>query len=134
MDKVLPWAYSAATGAGIKDPIFAFDNASIHKDALAHPEWIGLTKADILELPTYSPDFNKAIEHNHAIIEHAFSNVFRNLPSEIKVDAVELRIWLHRTFWAYTDQESVNADVRSLRDTWKAVIAQDGDYPDKQFM
>ena len=131
---VMPEAYSQAVLAGIKDPIFAFDNNHIHHDVQEHPEMLGLAPANILKLPNYSPDFNKAIEHNHAYTQSAFMAELRDHPFDEPLDPVKLRQLLERVFFHHTTVKMVCTDVDSMRQTWDAVIERKGGYPIPKLM
>lgn len=131
---VMPTAHYRALVSGIQDPIFAFDNNRIHNDVKKHPEVLGLTRDNFLDLPKYSPDFNKPIEHNHGYIEKRFKQLLRDYPYDLPLSATQLMEMLMRVFMEYTPVQGVHNDVNSLRATWQAVIDVGGDYPAKEYM
>ena len=122
---VIPEAKKAAEEKGIRHPIFAFDNADIHE--LARD---ALPEGQVLQIPTWSPDFMKVIEHNHAYVVDAFEKLL-NKKRARKYTAKEFQEFLTVTFFKVSRKEVVQMDLNSIREMLRAIIANDGDYADR---
>lgn len=111
--------------------IYVFDNNKIHKDAKL---WeIGLdisdqllylytnnTGSQWLQIPRYSPEFNKPIEHVHSHLERAYKTTL--LYGHDSMTHVQLRNVLRTLFYTTITAAAVRKDVQSLEDTYDAVI------------
>lgn len=116
-------------------PFFCFDNPNVHREG-RH-----LYQAWCWEQPTYSPDFNKPVEH-----------VIGNISSRIKDEVAEhskrkrgdpgtdMKYWQGRVQAIFASQrpDSLSKDIASLTETWKAVADTSpggaaGGWPPKKF-
>lgn len=119
-------AVKKAQEKGIKRPILVFDNQ--FKGVHQQWEYVGLQHEDQMEpIPPYSPDFNKVIEHVH-------TNQETKLKSKLETKTAEmhpagLKKLLEQSILEASNQRSIAKDVESMRDTWQAVVRNDGGYP-----
>ena len=101
-------------------PIYSFDNAPIHDMELL--EELGIDNSNRARLPARSPDMHKTIEHVFGTLEGAMQTILHEDPECNKValykDALEKAF-----FEGSVTKESVQADIRSLRETYSAIAA-----------
>lgn len=118
---------------GITAPIYIFDNATIHTSAVKdYPTLVSL--GEVLFIPKWSPEFNKAIEHNHAHVQHAFLNAVRALPDGAELKPADAMKMLELAFFNTTTAEGVARDMTSLVSTLNAVVKAKGDRPPQHLM
>ena len=112
-----------------RGPIYSFDNAPIHQGAdLKGLEIAGAKRA---KLPPSSPDMHKCIEHVFGTITRAMAH---SLSKDANLTtAAQYKDEVVRLFNTLITPESVQKDVASLQDTYHAIMAAGGDWPDKCF-
>lgn len=128
LDEVIKEVIQAAKDKGIAKPIIACDWDRIHKAAKA-----ALPDSMVLAVPTWSPDFMKAVEHNHAYVVDTFETLVQEDSTLVPHKPQWYMNLLQRVFYEKTTPAVVQPDVQSLQDTFKAVIAAGGDYPPRPF-
>lgn len=110
----------------VTDWQYSFDNAT------AHERWEEvITESQRFYLPACSPDMHKAVEHLHAQMELKMQIWMRQLGH--KASLAECQQQLEHIFFNEIKAESIRGDVRSLVDTYKAIVAAGGAYPPKQY-
>jgi hypothetical protein len=125
---VMKAAKEGARKAGIRHPIFAFDNDSIHNQAKLNLQ-LGTERLDV---PVWSPDIMKVIEHNHEYVTEAFRTELDKNPDENYKTTTYKRL-LMKAFEDESTPKRVGADVDSLKATLNEIIKLGGEYPDKRF-
>jgi len=108
----------------------AFDNAGVHKGA--NLRQFGLTQADIVYVPSLSCDLQKVVEHCHANLYHAMQRWLAQpeVDSRPKLDVEECKTKLRTAFSKLSD--GIKKDVKSLKDTYREIIAKQGHYVSKR--
>lgn len=120
-------------GEKLSFPVYAFDNAPIHKAALKdYPDLI--PKGHQLPVPRYSPDFNRAIEHNHAHVEDLFYKAVEALPQGVRLSCRDAMLMLNDIFFQHTNASSIAKDVGGMPTLWEKVVKLEGQYPPKKYM
>jgi len=116
--------------AGFK-PRISLDNAACHTRAKAvlREDPAFCAAAELVDLPPWSPDLHKVIEHTHANLQRVFLDHLGDSPSYEDVPAMFAK--LQQLFQKHITAESVQKDVLSLQHTAEAIIKCDGYYPDK---
>jgi hypothetical protein len=79
---------------------------------------------------THSPDTNKPIEHVHAQLDtkmHKWLRAQRMQHPAPRITPDDCIAELHRAFAALSTS-SIQADVATLPDTWKAIVDNEGGY------
>lgn len=122
LKEVISEAKKAAEDKGIRNPIFAFDNASIHE--LAKRE---LPASQVLKVPKWSPDFMKVIEHNHAYVVNRFERELGRRRNINHPPSMFHKL-LIKCFKEATTKEVVSSDLRGLWPMLRATITVGGDY------
>ena len=122
LKEVISEAKKAAEEKGIRNPIFAFDNASIHELAKG-----ALPASQVLKVPKWSPDFMKVIEHNHAYVVDRFERYLAK-KRNIKQPPSMFHNLLINCFRDATTKQVVSRDLRGLWPMLRATITVDGDY------
>lgn len=110
----------------------SYDAASIHGDAA---QVIG-NRAQIWPMPPHSPDCNKPIEHIHAQMDLWAHKLMRELEAKTprsKLTATEAMDQATTHFHSLP-ADAINDDIMSLVETWNAIIAHDGGYPEGKDM
>lgn len=118
-------AEKGAHDLGIEHPIYAFDNASIHNAAKAT-----MPHSALLPIPAWSPDFMKAIEHNHQYVCDKFEKLVMSVGDQKKTSEW-FRSKLESTFYEQSTPARVGADIKSLKQTYQGIIAARGGYGPK---
>lgn len=133
--EVLPAIMQAAQEKGLRQASYCFDNASVHKRAINLMEQAGEQKIvkKFMRIPAWPPDFNKVIEHSHAILQEAFFKALASSAVPAAIKGPGLRQLLSDTFFRAITKRPIAADVDTMKDTYKAVIAAKGDYPPPKF-
>lgn len=104
-------------------PIFSYDNNKIQADAKLQD--MGITPEEKLELPTYSPDMHKVIEHVFGILKGQLqAEMLRTNPS--KLSARKAQRMVRAYFMGGISKESIQADVKSLPVTWHIISTPEG--------
>ena len=104
-------------------PIFSYDNNKIQKHAKLAD--MGITPEERLELPTYSPDMHKVIEHVFAILKGQLQEeMLKNNPPKMDSATAQHMVWLY--FMHGISKKSIRADVKSLPVTWHIISTLDG--------
>ena len=98
-------------------PLFSFDNPPIHQKA-------NLSRADVkaeqrVPLPPRSPDMHKVIEHCFGILSRAMNEKLLEDSSIKSID--QYKAVIESLFYSCITQESIQADVVSLVDTYKYI-------------
>jgi hypothetical protein len=112
-------------------PCISLDNAPVHtraKVALVAQH----VPCTFEEIPPYSPDIHKVIEHVHAIVHQAFMARLRrcqvdNLPESM---SDVFRIVRH-LFKTKITTAGIQEDILSLQATLQAIINRGGQWPEK---
>jgi hypothetical protein len=114
-------------------PLYCFDQPSIHARPLAaeHFKKQNFTQEDFFSIPPYSgADFNKVVEHAHARLKK-FIQPWINaqihgltVPEIFRMISIGALTVNHPTV--------IRADVMSLRQTYKGIIASKGGYGPKR--
>lgn len=115
---------------GTRDILYSYDNPRIHESAADLLERAGISPADRVPLPPYSPDMHKVIEHAHSNLQQIFKQMIRD-NSNIKTP-VGYEYALRRAA-KQLSKESIARDVQSLPETYKAIIKEGGKWPAKKF-
>lgn len=110
-----------------RGPIFSFDNAPIHQGANLRA--LNVTGAKRAPLPPSSPDMHKCIEH-------VFGTITRAMNARLHEDvglttAQQYRDEVTRLFGSVITPSSVQKDVSTLHDTYRAILDVQGDWPDR---
>ena len=108
--------------------LWSFDNPSIHAKEELEP--IGITGADIADLPACSGDMHHVIEHIHGCVcgEHGGFSTW--LAHHRKVtDPKVMEKELTRIFYT-TKAASVKKSVDDLPGLWRAIVRAKGGYVD----
>lgn len=110
-----------------RGPIFSFDNAPIHQGAdLQKLELDGPKRAP---LSPSSPDMHKCIEHVFGTMVQAMQRCLaRNLSMST---AEEYKAKVQDLFMSCITAESVQKDVASLKSTYRAIQAANGNWPER---
>lgn len=138
MRKIQKKAETTNAAYGLGDPLYSFDNASIHNMELL--EELGITAGDDgnrVPLPAKSPDMHKVIEHVFAILEGAMQKLLHEDPSLTK--GRQYAAALRQLFRSVITQQSVEKDIRSLMPLYKMLLRSrgrggvEGDWPPAKF-
>lgn len=104
-------------------PIFSYDNNKIQADAKL--EAMGITPEEKLELPTYSPDMHKVIEHVFGVLKGQLqAEMLKNNPSKLSTSTAQYMVKAY--FMDGIHKESIQADVDSLPVTWHIISTPEG--------
>ena len=109
-----------------RGPIYSFDNAPVHQAANLQP--LGIVGHRRAELPPSSPDMHKCIEHVFGTLTRAMNASLHRNPG--LSTAADYKAEVERLFNTIITRESVQKDVSSLKDTYRAIkddVA--GDWP-----
>lgn len=108
-----------------RGPVYSFDNAPIHQGAnLQALHVVGSKRAP---LSPSSPDMHKCIEH-------VFGTITRVMNARLHEDvslttAQQYQNEVERLFGSVITQSSVQKDVSTLPDTYRAIQQVNGDWP-----
>lgn len=117
----------------IEQPIYAFDNAPIHRAAMnKYPDMV--PDSQYWSVPRYSPDFNKPIEHNHANVQRFVLKTTRFMPRSVELTAKDARGMCKDVFFGKTSVKGCKRDISSMPSTYQAVIVAKGHYPPDKYM
>jgi hypothetical protein len=122
--------------AGVK-PLISFDNDKIHLSALdkhavqlkKQYKWDSSTMR--CPLSPYSPDMHRVIEHTHGLATIKFRQWLYNNPKKYEVH--EYQAAFEEIYRECSSAPVISADVASLPEVYKAVIAEDGGWPRSAF-
>lgn len=106
--------------------LYSIDNDKIHKGA--DLEGVGFTEADIFYHPALSSDMHKVVENVHAWLDRKMQEWLEDKEDE-KLKVEDCKEELSRLFDQVYQQEWIQANVNSLRDTYEAIVLADGGYP-----
>lgn len=123
----------AAVPAELTKPIWSLDATSIHTCAINDKKW----DADrppgnfkVAQVPPYSPDLHKVIEHVHGIVTEWFRDAkFKMIEAPRTIEA-----WfdvVKEGFYAI-HKTSIQNDITSLLDTYKATLKRKGAFSIKK--
>ena len=111
-----------------KPVLWSYDNPTIHtcERACEGLASIGITEHNRLPLPKYAGDMHKVIEHVHGTLEQRMQQVLWTIDErhDIRFYVATLR----SIFFQSITPEMISADVDTLHDTYRAVIARGGDW------
>ena len=117
-------------------PVFSLDNAACHKAAksLLCKKHKGKFKQDsFLDLPPYSPDLHKVIEHVHGTICTKFKKLGRD-QKHVFGTCTEYQDLMCKIFYdSKSSKRSVVQDTQSLYETMLEVVKVQGGYPPSIF-
>ena len=118
-------------------PIWSLDGTSIHTAAIIDQKWVkerppgSYTAAQI---PTYSGDLHKPIEHSHGTVSRALAKYMAECPAQHLPKSIDG--WFSHVkdiFYHHVTKEGVQRDISSLKETYHKVLECKGDYPPKQY-
>lgn len=113
--------------------IYSFDNDRAFTKAVPLLKERGIiTATNRAPLPPKSPDMHKVVEHCHGIIVAQFQQFLLRQKDLDKPMSFYTKA-LKKIFYTHITAKSVMADVKSLRATYKAIIAAKGGYPNKKY-
>jgi hypothetical protein len=110
--------------------LYSYDNDKVHVGADLTK--VGIMPASRFELPACSSDMHKAVEHIHAWLEMKMQQWLEDM-EESSLNAEQCKRQLQKFFCEDLQQSSIAADVASLKDTYRAIIAAGGGYPAKKY-
>lgn len=117
----------------IEQPIYAFDNAPIHRAAMEeYPDMV--PDSQYWSVPRYSPDFNKPIEHNHANVQRFVLETSRFMPQSMLLNDEDAMQMCIDVFFGKTSVKGCQRDVSSMPSMWQAVLGVKGNYPPDKYM
>lgn len=108
---------------------FLMDNARFHARAVKE------LKLNCVEIPPQSPDCNKVVEHCFNSIKMEFWKRYNKQLKDRKgfpIDWQEAKVMLPRVVKDVVTAERVDADAKTLIDTYKAIVANKGSYIEKK--
>ena len=103
---------------GLEDPLYSFDNASIHDVALLSEE-MDFDGNDRVPLPPRSPDMHKVIEHVFGTLEGAMQKKLHDNPG--LCTAEQYKKVLEKLFRKVITADSVRKDIKSLKGTYDMI-------------
>lgn len=123
------------------EPLYVWDNVTL-QDSAEYPD-MGFARKNRVTIPPHSPDFNKPIEHTwNQVKSKILARLYRE--SDVELTPQMAQQWVAEAFLS-TTTDSIQADVRTLPDTWRIVKSRtnvtvltskhekvqgsDGDYP-----
>jgi len=109
--------------------LYSYDNDKVHVGADLTK--VGIMPALRFELPPCSSDMHKVVEHIHAWLQMKMQQWLEDM-EESSLSAEECKKQLQELFFNNLQQSSIAADVASLKDTYRAIIAARGGYPAKK--
>lgn len=106
--------------------IICLDHATVHNEAhtLLPPGW------RLLPHPPHSPECNKPIEHVHGQMDgkmHSWLLEWRQMNGDVNPTPQHCKDQCIAFFTALPTSR-IAADIRTLPDTWEAIVAAHGDY------
>lgn len=115
-----------------QQPIYSFDNDSIHTAAVAQLRAAGiLTDTNRAPLPARSPDMHKVVEHVMAHMARGMQELLTMAPEGADVEWYKEK--LEEWFYEHISAESIAADVASLKETYQQVVKVLGSWPAKKY-
>lgn len=113
-------------------PLLSYNNATIHTKAGPMLQAAGaFTRCERVAAPAQSPDLQKVVEHTHGRIQQRWQRELRGDGQKV-LSMPKYISRLRKIFEEVATPAMVEADVRSLPATYKAVIAAKGDWPEKE--
>lgn len=107
-------------------PLFSWDNAAVQRPASL--DRMGITEAERVPLPDYSPDMHKVIEHMFGLLKPMVKKQVV-MPGKAKVDALEAMA-LVKECWeelGKRTRKSIKKDAKGLKLTWLIISTPDGE-------
>jgi hypothetical protein len=105
--------------------LYSWDNDKVHQGA--DIENMGIEEEKRFELPELSSDVHKVVEHVHAWLQARMQLWLEDKDDE-KITVEQCMTELIRLFEHELQLQSIRADVKSLKETYKAVIEHNGGY------
>lgn len=106
--------------------LVVMDNARFHADAI---KWLGKY---CIPIPPFSPECNKAVEHMFHTIKTEFYKRYANLlmeaGSQRYIPFKQAKAMLVKVVHDVVKAPSIEKDVKTLKQTFKAIIAAEGGY------
>lgn len=99
---------------------FSWDNATWHKD-ISVLKADGMPTVNQLPLPPLSHDLHKVIEH---VIGNLKRKAVRHVVTHKLKDVKQIKDAVEKIFYEEIKAESLQADIMSLRDTYKIVASK----------
>ena len=109
--------------------LYSYDNDKVHVGADLTK--VGIMPALRFELPPCSSDMHKVVEHIHAWLQMKMQQWLEDM-EECSLNAEQCKKQLQKLFFKHLQKSSIAADVASLKDTYRAIIAARGGYPAKK--
>lgn len=110
------------------EPIYSFDNATIHGDA-AFLNKVGIVDEARMECPPRSPDMHCPIEHLFGRMKVAFNKWLHSHPAPRTMDAYMAQV--QALFEEYATPEQVRGDCAKVHENYEKIIGVEGDVPPK---
>lgn len=104
---------------------YSMDNDRVHVGADLTK--VGIMEEDRFELPELSSDMHKVVEHIHAWLQ-AHMQLWLEKQDDEKLTVEECKAELTRLFEQVLTKEQIAKDVKSLKETYQAVIDRQGGY------
>lgn len=104
---------------------YSMDNDKVHVGADLTK--VGIMEEDRFELPELSSDMHKVVEHIHAWLQ-AHMQLWLEEQDDEKLTVEECKAELTRLFEQVLTKEQIAKDVKSLKETYQAVIDRQGGY------
>ncbi|WIA23049.1 hypothetical protein OEZ86_009964 [Tetradesmus obliquus] len=108
---------------------YSWDNDKVHKGA--DLSTIGIEDEDRFYLPELSSDMHKVVEHVHGWLQGRMQK-WLALQDKATLTVAQCKAELMRLFTQELDISSIQKDVRTLKDTYQAVVDAEGGYVKKQ--
>jgi len=110
--------------------LYSYDNDKVHMGADLTE--VGIMPGDRFALPPCSSDMHKVVEHTHAWLQGQMQKWLEDM-EEHRLTADACKLKLQHLVDSKLKQSSIAADVASLKDTYRAIIAARGGYPPKKY-
>lgn len=140
--------YQDAAGfTGPVTPVYSYDNVNKHRTAevAAFLRQLGIDPNSIqsrVPHPSWSPDFNRPVEHAHNIIKSNFKQYLYKWPDwslpglrpgiivrgDARLASQRCQHLVTAIFWAFITKEGVYKDVMSLPKMWQEILRLGGDW------
>ena len=109
--------------------LYSYDNDKVHVGA--DLTRVGIMPTDRFDLPACSSDMHKVVEHVHAWLQQQMQLWLEDM-EEQSLSPDQCTRQLQQIFFNQLQQSSIAADVATLKDTYRAIIAAGGGYPAKR--
>lgn len=108
--------------------IYSLDNDAAHQKAIPLLKAAGvLNGSNRAPLPPLSPDMHKVVEHTHGTMMGFFNEELGKLDDSARTVDFYIKM-LSDIFFERITKEMIAEDTKSLRDTYRAIIAAKGGY------